>query len=206
MLRCIAAVWAILAILQSPGLSAQEPDAELLDAVSADRRASTAIGYRVEVTAGGPLSTLIQTGCDAFSVWRVTLIPGSHATPVLIGRMGGRLVRLGGFQSVDLFDIAECLDSPASRAAAHSERALWLARMADPNGDAEVHPAAADSVEAARARPAPAPRDTFALVPTGSFSRLTVLSRADLMWELITYVFEFDTRGHLAGWVRRIWN
>lgn len=206
-----AATFPCAALAQSDSLLQRAVQEEYL---AASALVAGAPGGRV------PLSAIhIERATDSssvFQVWRAYL-PTSHSRPFLLAFEGGRVVRLGGFSTMELTAVP--LQRDKGRTALENARqfARVLARLADANGGLGVVFANGgdDTTETAgkaladwnRQRPRDWPADSAYIAEGRIVVRLTVLSRNlrsyALEWTPIVYSFVFDEADGVSSWGSR---
>lgn len=145
-------------------------------------------------------------------VYRVLVQSSNNKHPYIVGIVGDRLVRLGGFQAPELFDVAAALHNDSVPI---SERIALLTLLADVHAAQEfvVILDSGATARAVRARWAELrvpswPEDTIAVAADGAVEATVTVFSQDLQsfadgFDPIVYRMSFDRNGKLRGWARR---
>lgn len=151
---------------------------------------------------------------DGITVWRLTPQNITHPSSYLIGVHGARLLRLGGFEEVELIATGRALGAvPLLEEAVHS-RTLLLSRLADPNGGVwtialqEAQSATSAQLAAVLAVVASAgASDTVIVTPSGAVAKVTLITAqrsVGTILQAMVFTARFDDRGDLVAWSRRV--
>jgi hypothetical protein len=200
------------------GLQAQDIDQRIKEMAShqlATRYASMLPSKDIELLRAPPNSFSLEdfgVPTERWRVVRVTPLNDTHPPSLLVGQAGGELIRLGGFDEVDLVRANELLGDFDWTPVAIRARALLLAMLADPNGGVGQNEivTCARCVEAGggavlRSLAALGQVDTIVVRSSGATVKLVLASERrgiGSSFEYFVFVCLFSSRGTLEAWSR----
>ncbi len=213
-------LWSALFVLWTPGVArAQDSGAEALRVVQLQRKTDLVLwaGPAGSAMAISPAKVERVPGYpSALMVWQVfpTL---DHAHPFTVAKVGGRLLRLGGFPAPELDEATRGLRWSITDRTKALELAQVLARLGDRFGARRYVFTSLPPVDETLVRvrntwrsraPADWPTDSVWSAGAGSWGvALTILSQDtrsfNQRWVAIAYSFYVDPHGVLTSWAWR---
>ena len=196
------------------------PVGRALGQKATDGRDAVREAIAIQITASMPLGSKPFSADDIVLERSAYRVPGievfradigvSHASYVMAGWDGRRVIPLGGFDQPDLFAVAEALRTTMPEPGAIARQ---LVALGDPNGSEKVF-LIREERELVESQVGPEwqshvpkewPRDTVVTLPSrGSLIVLTVLAQntqdVGQRWWPVTYRFAFDGASRLISW------
>lgn len=206
----------VCALLGPAPVNAQMPDFEIRDLARRQYEARyssmlpTSSIVRLPVSLDDLALTETALSSGRLRVVRVMPVNTSHPGSLLVGQFAGGLIRLGGFEEVDLTLANSLLGPMEAGTQGTATRSQYLARLADPNGGVNFRSVGVLAHGTPSGLECTADllgenQDTVITVDGETIAKVTAVSAASALdggFDFLVFVFRYSSDGALLAWVR----